>query len=96
MAAERKEINMLLRKYTDYRTRLGLGQLFGITGLIGLVASGTLGNASALLLFMDESRVFDFLRGFLAGISGSLLGLSLVFSVAALITIRKTKTTDNI
>jgi hypothetical protein len=86
---------MLLRKYTDYQTRLGLGQLFGILGLIGLVASGTLGNPSILVLFMSESRLFDFLQGFLAGISGVMLGLSLVFSVAALITVRNSRKTGN-
>jgi hypothetical protein len=80
---------MLLKKYTDYRTRLGLGQLFGITGLIGLVASGLLGNPAVLALFMEESRLYDFLRGFMAGVSGALLGLSLVFSVAALVSIRQ-------
>ena len=80
---------MLLRKYTDYKTRLGLAQLFGITGLIGLVASGTLGNPTVLVLFMEESRLFDFLKGFLAGVSGSMLGLSMVFSVAALLSIRR-------
>ncbi len=86
---------MLLRKYTDYQTRLGLGQLFGIAGLIGLVASGTLGNPSVLVLFMSESRTFDFLQGFLAGISGTMLGLSLVFSVAALVTIRNSRKPEN-
>jgi hypothetical protein len=86
---------MLLKKYTDYKTRLGLGQLFGITGLIGLIASGALGNPCVLTLFMDESRLYDFFRGFLAGVSGSLLGLSLVFSVAALATIRKTRNPEN-
>jgi len=69
--------------------RLGLGQLFGILGLVGLVASGVLGNASFLSVFMEESRIYDFLRGFLAGLAGALLGLSLVFNVAALISIRK-------
>ncbi len=86
---------MLLRKYTDYQTRLGLGQLFGIIGLIGLVASGTLGNPSVLVLFMSESRLFDFLRGFMAGISGTMLGLSLVFSAAALATIRNSRNPEN-
>ena len=86
---------MLLRKYTDYQTRLGLGQLFGIAGLIGLVASGTLGNPSVLVLFMSESRIFDFLQGFLAGVSGTMLGLSLVFSVAALVTIRNSRKPEN-
>jgi hypothetical protein len=86
---------MLLRKYTDYKTRLGLGQLFGIVGLIGLVASGTLGNPSVLVLFMSESHIFDFLRGFMAGISGTMLGLSLVFSVAALATIRNPRKPEN-
>jgi hypothetical protein len=75
---------MLLRKYRDSKTRLGLGQLFGIAGIVGLVASGTLGNASVLTLFMEQSRLFDFLRGFMTGISGVLLGLALVFNVAGL------------
>ncbi|MCK5407432.1 MAG: hypothetical protein KAJ17_08295 [Candidatus Krumholzibacteria bacterium] len=79
---------MLLRKYTDYKMRLGLGQLFGMLGLIGLVASGALGNPSILSIFMEESRINDFLCGFLAGSAGALLGLSLVFNVAALISIR--------
>lgn len=79
---------MLLRKYTDSNTRFGLGQIFGILGLIGLVASGALGNPSVFTLFMEESRLFDFCRGFLAGLSGTLLGLSLVFNVAALIAVR--------
>lgn len=80
---------MLLKKYTDYRTRMGLGQLFGITGLIGLIASGALGNPPVLSLFVDGTRIFDFLRGFLAGLSGGLLGLSLVFNVSALLSIRR-------
>jgi hypothetical protein len=80
---------MILRKYTDYKTRLGLGQLSGILGLIGLVASGTLGNPSVFSLLMEPSRLSDFLRGFTTGLSGALLGLSLVFNVAALISIRK-------
>ena len=80
---------MLLKRIKDYETLLGLGQLFGIVGLIGLVASGLLGNASVFSLFMEPSRVYDFMRGFTAGISGSLLGLSLVFSTAALVAIKK-------
>jgi hypothetical protein len=79
---------MLLRKYTDSKSRLGLGQLFGLVGLVGLVASGALGNPSVFSLFMEPSRLFDFLRGFSAGVSGALLGLALVFNVAALISIR--------
>jgi hypothetical protein len=75
--------------------RLGLGQLFGILGLIGLVASGALGNPSFLSIFMEESRIYDFLRGFLAGLAGGLLGLSLVFNVAALISIRNDRAARN-
>lgn len=86
---------MLMRKYIDYQTRLALGQVLGIAGVIGLVASGTLGNPSVLVLFMSESRLFDFLRGVMAGISGSMLGLSLVFSVAALATIRNSRKSEN-
>ena len=84
---------MLLRKYTDYETRLGLGQLFGLLGLIGLIASGTLGNPSVFSLFTEPSRVFDFLQGFTTGLSGALLGLSLVFNVAALVSIRRSRKT---
>ena len=84
---------MLLRKITDYETRLGLGQLFGILGLIGLVASGSLGNPSVFSLFMEPSRTLDFLRGFATGLSGALLGLSLVFNAAALLSIRKSRST---
>ena len=83
---------MLLRKCTDFKTRIGLGQVFGITGLI---ASGTLGNTSVLALFLDNSRVLDFSRGVLAGISGSMLGFSLVFSVAALAAIRSARKPEN-
>jgi hypothetical protein len=79
---------MLLKRYTDSKTRLGLGQLFGVLGLIGLVASGTLGNPSVFSLIMEESRLYDFLQGFAAGLSGGLLGLSLVFNVAGLISVR--------
>ena len=85
---------MFLRKYTDSKTRLGLGQLFGIVGLVGLVASGTLGNPSVLTLFMEQSRLFDFLRGFMTGVSGASLGLALVFNVAGLVSIRKERS-DN-
>lgn len=85
---------MLLLRLRDYETRLGLGQLFGVTGLIGMIASGTLGNSSVFSLFMEPSRVFDFLRGFSAGVSGSLLGMSLVFSVAALVSIRNRRSAD--
>jgi hypothetical protein len=85
---------MLLRKYTDFETRLGLGQVFGIIGLIGLVASGALGNASVFSHFMEQSRALDFLRGFAAGTSGAMLGLSLVFSVAALLSIRGQRSAD--
>jgi hypothetical protein len=46
--------------------------------------TSTLGNASVLTLFMEQSRLFDFLRGFMTGISGVLLGLALVFNVAGL------------
>lgn len=79
---------MLLRRYTDSKTRLGLGQLFGVLGLIGLVASGTLGNPSIFSLIMDESRFYDFLRGFVTGLAGGMLGLALVFNVAGLISVR--------
>lgn len=82
---------MLLRKYEDFETRLGLGQLFGIIGLIGLVASGSLGNPSVFSLFMDASRATDFLRGFTTGVAGALLGLSLVFNTAALVSIRRAR-----
>ena len=84
---------MLLRKYTDYETRLGLGQLFGLLGLVGLITGGTLGNPSVYSLFMESSRLFDFLRGFTAGLSGALLGLSVIFSTAALLSIRKSRAT---
>jgi hypothetical protein len=57
------EIVLLLKRFTDYRTRLGLGRLFGVAGLSGLIASGALGNPPFVALFMDESRFFDFLRG---------------------------------
>jgi hypothetical protein len=80
---------MLLRRIQDYETRLGLGQLFGTLGLLGLIASGSLGNPSLFSLFMESSRTFDFLRGFSAGLAGALLGLSLVFNAAALLSIRK-------
>jgi hypothetical protein len=84
---------MLLRRITDYETRLGLGQLFGILGLIGLVASGSLGNPSVFSLFLEPSRTLDFVRGFATGLSGALLGLSLVFNAAELVSIRKTRST---
>ena len=84
---------MLLRKYTDYETRIGLGQLFGILGLIGLIASGTLGNTSVFSLFMEPSRAFEFLQGFATGLSGALLGLSVVFVSAALLSLRRNRTT---
>lgn len=80
---------MLLRKYKDYRMRLALGQLFSVCGIIGLIAAGVFGGSGFFGLFMDESRLLDFLRGFLAGISGTLLGLSVVFNIAALLTIKK-------
>jgi hypothetical protein len=83
---------MLLKRYTDSSTRLGLGQLFGVLGLIGLVASGALGNPSVFSLIIEESRAYDFLRGFAAGLSGGLLGLSLVFSVAGLISVKNERT----
>lgn len=86
---------MLLKKYLDYRMRLGLGQLFGILGMIGLIASGALGNPSLLSYLMKETSAYDFLRGFLAGLGGGLLGLSLVFNVAALISIRNDGSTRN-
>ena len=77
---------MLLRKIKDYRMRLALGQLFSVCGIVGLIAAGAFGGNG---LFLEESRVLDFLRGFLDGISGALLGLSLVFNIAALLTIGK-------
>jgi hypothetical protein len=82
---------MLLRKYTDYETRLGLGQLFGLLGMIGLIASGALGTPSVYSLVMEPSRLFDFLRGFTAGVSGAMLGLSVVFVSAALVSIRNNR-----
>lgn len=78
---------MLLKKYTDYEIRLVLGQLLGTLGVLGLIASGSLGNASAFSLFMGPSGTYGFLRGFTTGFSGSLLGLSLVFSAAALVSV---------
>jgi len=84
---------MLLRKYADYESRMRLGQLFGLLGLIGLFASGTLGNRSVFSLFMEPSRAYDFLRGFTSGLSGALLGMSVVFVSAALLTMRKNRTT---
>jgi hypothetical protein len=75
--------------------RLALGQLFAVAGLIGLVASGALGNPSVLSFFMEPSRIFDFLRGFLAGLSGGLLGISLVFNAAALVSIRRNTQIDD-
>ncbi len=80
---------MLLKRCRDYRVRLGLGQLWGTLGLVGLIASGTLGNTSVLGLFMEESRLLDFLRGFLTGLSAAALGMSVVFSAAALVAIRR-------
>jgi hypothetical protein len=80
---------MLLRRIKDYRMRLALGQLFSICGIIGLIAAGVFGGNGFFGLFLDESRLLDFLRGFLAGVSGVLLGLSVVFNIAALLTIRK-------
>ena len=84
---------MLLRRITDYETRMALGQLFGILGLIGLVASGSLGNPSVFSLFLEPSRTLEFVRGFATGLSGALLGLSLVFNAAALVSIRKARST---
>jgi len=80
---------MLMKRCKDYRVRLGLGQLWGTLGLVGLIASGTFGNASVLGLFMEESGLFDFLRGFLTGLSAAALGMSVVFSAAALAAIRR-------
>jgi hypothetical protein len=80
---------MLLKRYVDYRVRLGLGQLWGTLGLIGLIASGAFGNTNVLGLFMEESRLLDFLRGFLTGLSAVALGMSVVFSAAALVAIRR-------
>jgi hypothetical protein len=79
---------MLLRKHTDSKTRLALGQLFGILGLLGIFASGALGNPDVFSFFMEESRLYDFSRGFLTGLSGAMLGMSLVFNIAGLISIR--------
>ena len=59
------------------------------TGIVGLIAAGAFGGNGLFGLFVEESRLLDFLRGFLAGVSGVLLGLSVVFNVAALLTIRK-------
>lgn len=80
---------MLLGNVKDYRIRLALGQLFSVCGIIGLIAAGVFGGNGFFGLFIEESRVLDFLRGFLAGISGTLLGLSVVFNIAALLTIKK-------
>jgi hypothetical protein len=75
---------MQLIRIKDYRMRLALGQLYCVGGLIGLIASGAFAGDGVLGLFMDESRALDFLKGFLTGLSSALLGMSVVFSVAAL------------
>jgi hypothetical protein len=85
---------MLLRRYTDFETRLALAQLSGVLAVIGLVAGGSLGNSSVFSLFMNPSGTLDFLCGFVAGLSGVLLGLSLVLSTAALLALRKTRSTS--
>jgi hypothetical protein len=86
---------MLLRRIQDYETRLGLGQLFGTIGLISLIASGALGNPTLFSLFMKPSFALGFLQGFSAGMGGALLGLSLVFNTAALLSIRKERSSGN-
>ncbi len=75
---------MLLRKFRDYRMYLALGQLFCVCGLVGIVAGGAFGGSGFLGLFLAESRILDFLKGFIIGVSSTLLGLSLVMSAAGL------------
>jgi len=80
---------MLLKKYTDGKSRLALSQIFCVCALVGLTAGGAFGGDGVLGLFFSESRALDFTKGFLTGISSAALGLSLVFAVAAFITIKR-------
>ena len=80
---------MLLRKHKDYRIRLALGQLFCVCGLVGIIAGGAIGGSGFFGLFLAESRILDFLNGFIIGLSSVLLGLSVVMSAAALVRLKK-------
>ena len=82
---------MLLRK-KDYRMKLGIGQLAGVLGMIGMSVSGAFGNASVFSLFIDHPRWLDFMNGFLIGVSSAMFGISVVLTIAGLASISKITT----
>ncbi len=83
---------MLLKKYTNGNIRLALAQLFCVCAFVGFVAGGAFGGDGVLGLVFSPSRILDFSKGFLTGLSAALLGLSVVFAVAAFLTIKRETT----
>ena len=66
---------ILARHIKDYRIILGIGQVCMVLGLVGLRLSGLFGG--------DFEKTFW--NGFLADLSGILLGLSVPLNLTALI-----------
>ncbi|NQT27767.1 hypothetical protein HQ585_20590 [candidate division KSB1 bacterium] len=72
---------LLIRKIKDARMLIGLGQIFLVLGLVGLYSSGVISGE------IEKT----FWNGFLLGLSGVLLGLSVPLNIVGLMRIDRQK-----
>jgi len=73
---------LLLKKDWDGQTFISIGQICLVLGLIGLRITGVIGGGQITLTFWN---------GFLTGLAGGLMGLSVVMNIAGLIRIMRHK-----
>lgn len=74
---------LLIRKIKDARILMGIGQISLVLGLVGLYASG--------LIHGEIEKTFW--NGFLIGISGALLGLSVPMNIVGLVRLNRSRKT---
>ncbi|MBN2412441.1 hypothetical protein JXQ31_12190 [candidate division KSB1 bacterium] len=78
-------------KNKDYRSLTGTGQILMVMGLLGFVLV-FLQNGQFIQSVFQNSRP-DFFCGFFTGLSGALLGASVVFNITGIVKYRKNKPT---
>ena len=81
-------LRSLLNK-EDYRLYIGVGQTCLIIGALGML----LGTSELLDSLIKTQSVLDFVHGLFVGLSGAIIGFSLVLNIKGLILLRRSSET---
>ena len=79
-------------KNKNYHSLIGIGQILMVLGLLGFLFLFYQGGQIFQYVFQKTNS--DFFRGFFTGLSGALLGASVVFNISGIKKYRNSKQAD--